>query len=172
MLPELFERSPAAGATLTASAVAVLYVVYRVLCAVGRFLTWVTDNTDRIARACYALAGVLMIGGGTSIGFGASRINSAPEKPVTEQERRHKFMVSVLQQMSNTGNKDRLEALKVLAEAYDKQYKPATVTALVAAPEMEQTSSNHPPGAPLVAGGLGAIIVALATAIRTAAKYD
>lgn len=178
MIPELFERSPAAGATLTLSVIAVFWVVFRAVRAavrtVGQFFEWVTDSRDRIVRTCYTLAAVLTICGTTTTGFGISRIASAPDKPITDQERRQKFMSDLAARMSGTSNKDCLEALKTLAATYDSQQRPNTAAVtLVAAPETEpQPPVNHPPGAPLVAGGIGALIVALLVTARTSTKYD
>jgi hypothetical protein len=190
MIPELFERSPAAGATLTLSLLAALWVVQRVVRttaqSVGSFFTWVTDERARIVRFCYTLAAVLTISGTSAIGTGISRINSAPDKQMTDEERRQKFMSDLAVKMAGTSNKDCLESLRALATSYDSRTIPTTPIpdptaarpALVDARRFQvdqptpEISADHPRGAPLVTGGIGALIIALALGVRTAHKYD
>jgi hypothetical protein len=180
MIPDLFERSPAAGFAVTSAALLVLFAAYRAVRTVvrtaGQFAEWVFGDQDRTVRACYALAVLFGIGGATTTGVGVSRINSAPDKRLTDQDRRQEFMTTLANKIAATSDKDRLEAYKALAEAYDRgQPKPGqtTAVALVSTAETEPAQPvNYPPGAPLVAGGVVTMLVGLLTFIRIAMKYD
>jgi hypothetical protein len=169
MIPDMIERLPATSSALLVAALVTVYAAYRAVRyavrSIGQFAEWVSDDAARIRVACYSAAAVLFVGGATVVGFGVSRINSQPEKVISEQARREKFMSDIAAKISNTGDTDRLAALKKLIETYDQRYEPSAV---IVTPDPDR----YPAGAPLVFGGLAGMITAVLLTVRTNVKYD
>jgi hypothetical protein len=161
------------AALLGAAILAAVYVTYRVVRyavrGAGRFAEWVCDDAARARIGCYSLAAVLGVSGMFTAGVGISRVHAFPEKILNDQQRRKQFMDDIATRMANTHDRDRLEALKHLADTYDKNYdryrsdNPSATTS---------DARDYPPGAPLLCGGLGMVVVGVLLCVRTAAKYD